>query len=421
MNGQTWAAADPAQQSAVATMVRPPQLPQPPLPPPQQASQLPQQPPLPPSLPPLPADDPNDDLVRLFAVSDLHVDAQENAYWLTRLSDTAYKRDAIIVAGDVSDDLIELRQSLDLLKSKFRDVFFTPGNHDLWVTKADRARGQSDSMLKLRAILKLCDYLGVHTRPMRVGNATAGVGIVPLLSWHHASWDPEPDLRGFAIPPVEQVMTDFRNCVWPAPLDPRTDSIARAVDALNDELLSAAQVSQSEPLVSFSHFLPRVELLPEKRFLTLPVLAKASGSDPLRNRVQLLRPTMHVFGHTHFGWDQTLDGTRFVQGALAYPGERTSRWHTLKVGDLGAEGPLHLWNSREGFAPHMHCRWSGYYEHHRREPERCMELAMYAAQQWPPTDERASCCMPDFSHEDGPTAMPGVRMLREDPAFVKPW
>ena len=37
---------------------------------------------------------------------------------------------------------------------------------------------------------------------------------------------------------------------------------------------------------------------------------QAVGSLPLGRRVRALRPHMHVFGHSHFGWDQTLDGTR---------------------------------------------------------------------------------------------------------------
>ena len=61
-------------------------------------------------------------------------------------------------------------------------------------------------------------------------------------------------------------------------------------------------------------------------------------------------------------WDATFadDGVRYVQAALAYPAERKSRWHTLKVGAFGADGPLLLWSANHGFAPHMHGRWSGY-------------------------------------------------------------
>ena len=53
-----------------------------------------------------------------------------------------------------------------------------------------------------------------------------------------------------------------------------------------------------------------------------PNLAKAVGSQLLAKRIQQLRPVAHVFGHTHFNWDSTIDGVRYVQRPLAYPKER---------------------------------------------------------------------------------------------------
>ena len=97
------------------------------------------------------------------------------------------------------------------------------------------------------------------------------------------------------------------------------------------------------------------QLNPEKRFLFFPNLSKAIGSQPLANRIHALQPNLHVFGHTHFGWDATFedDGVRYIQAALAYPTERCTRWHTLSVGAFGADGPLQIWSSVTGFAPPM--------------------------------------------------------------------
>lgn len=240
---------------------------------------------------------------RLFLVSDIHVDAIENWRWIERLSTTAYQTDALIVAGDVSESLERLETTLKLLAAKFALVFFTPGNHDLWVEEEG-----SNSMVKLQQIFVLCDRLGVATRPCRFGDGDCGIWVCPLLSFHHQRFDQEPDVQGWAIPTVVETMVDYRACSWPAGLSMLDDSVAAAMDAANDAHWSDELLTQrpsSEPLVTFSHFLPREELLPEKRFLFLPVLPKAAGSTFLGRRVASLRPTMHCFGRAAVGSEPT--------------------------------------------------------------------------------------------------------------------
>eukprot|EP00928_Gymnodinium_smaydae_P042732 TRINITY_DN28738_c0_g1_i1.p1 TRINITY_DN28738_c0_g1~~TRINITY_DN28738_c0_g1_i1.p1 ORF type:complete len:407 (+),score=63.38 TRINITY_DN28738_c0_g1_i1:143-1222(+) len=346
--------------------------------------------------------------VRLWAVSDIHTDIPDNAEWVNSLSDTAYQHDALILAGDVSEDLDILEATLTALRQKFRYLFFTPGNHDLWLLKGEQK--SPDSLAKLQHILELCQRLDVATGARRIAAGESeqhGIWVCPLLSWHHQSFDTEPDLEGWEIPSAEQVMVDYHACRFPSPLSMLDESVARAVDALNDgAVLGPAanamreQRLPGEPLVTFSHFLPRVELSLEKRFLMAPQLPKASGSRFLGDRVRALAPDVHIFGHTHFGWDAVHDGVRYIQAALAYPNERRARWPSLAIGDLGCAGPLLLWSSESGFVPKMKCRWSEYYEHHGRHPERVFELASYSAKYYQKIDARAVECMPDFSFKE---------------------
>lgn len=67
-----------------------------------------------------------------------------------------------------------------------------------------------DSLQKLRLVLQLCKELGIRTSPARLGNLC----IVPLLSWHHSSWDTEPDILG--VPHVSALsIADYGACSWP--------------------------------------------------------------------------------------------------------------------------------------------------------------------------------------------------------------
>jgi predicted phosphohydrolase len=272
--------------------------------------------------------------IRVWAVSDVHTDMKENMAALTdwpRCPD-----DVLILAGDVSNDLKVLRATLVIACDRFGHVFFCPGNHDLWLHKED---GCSDSIAKLRKIEAICQELGVHTSMGVVG----GVTIVPLHSWYHAGFDADPDVLDESLAPVDKVMMDFHVCKWPEGLTAHdgSDSIAKFMDSLNDEALAGTTrcaVRRGGPVISFSHFLPRPDLLPEKRLLFYPPLPKAAGSLLLGDRVGKLAPDLHVFGHTHYAWAQELGGVRYVQACLAYPRERDERPFSVKCSDKSRDG-----------------------------------------------------------------------------------
>ena len=46
--------------------------------------------------------------------------------------------------------------------------------------------------------------------------------------------------------------------------------------------------------VTYSHFLPRQELCPEKRFLSEPHLTKVMGSTFLEDQIRLVSPNLHI-------------------------------------------------------------------------------------------------------------------------------
>ena len=387
---------------------------------------------------PLPAADG----AKVFCVSDLHTDHEENLEWCRSLfaQREAYQRDVLIVAGDVTSGLVILEETLKLLAGTFGRVFYVPGNHDLWV-KGGRANSGGmhirpkpiTSLEKLDEIRALCARCGVAVEV----EYAAGAIIAPLLSWHHASWDTEPDIRGWdGIPPVERVLADYMRCEWPPPLSVHDDSIARRLDTLNDdggtpmqarvEALRAAH--PGAPLITFSHFVPRVDLSPEKRFLFVPTLAKGLGSTRLAERITSLAPALHVFGHSHIGWvrgrappppadllaripschahrrraedcdrtrcrcavqDATHDGVRYIQAPLSYPSERRDRLGTVATGERFPHGtpatPVLVYDGAAGtFPPRYDAGWSNFYARYPRLPGLSHVLAPYVASAFTP-------------------------------------
>ncbi|CAM8937115.1 unnamed protein product [Rhodiola kirilowii] len=303
--------------------------------------------------------------MKVFVLSDLHTDYPENMAWIKSISTTKRKKDVLLVAGDVAETFQNFVLTMTLLKDRFKHVFYVPGNHDLWCRREEE--NYADSLEKLESLRDACKRLGVHTDPMVV----EGLGIIPLLSWYHESFDRENDIAGFRIPSLEMACKDFHACRWPEGLSKRDAALSVYFDNMNERnqaLIKEIQKKCSQ-LITFSHFLPRQELCPEKRMLFYPNLHKIIGSDLLEVRIRSVIGTegspsaCHVFGHTHFCWDAVLDGIRYVQAPLAYPRERKRRMN-------GGEDWLPFCVYSNGkFSERLNpCYWSDYYSINPRDP-----------------------------------------------------
>ncbi|CAI8593433.1 unnamed protein product [Vicia faba] len=309
----------------------------------------------------------NSDGLRVFVVSDLHTDYDENLKWVERLSTVKYKDDVLLVAGDVAETYRMFFVTMSLLRERFEHVFYVPGNHDLWC----RREGQNyvDSVEKFNKLLDACKRIGVETNPMVVG----ALGIIPLFSWYHESFDKEEDITGYRIPSLEMACKDFYACNWPNGLSNGDTSLSLYFDALNNKQMESIKEIQKtcDHIITFSHFVPRQELCPEKRMLFYPKLPKIIGSDPLEDRIRSIHgaqgredaSSCHVFGHTHFCWDAVVDGIRYVQAPLAYPRERKRR---MNGGNKWL--PFCLYADKKFSNKLNPCFWSDYYSVIPRTP-----------------------------------------------------
>ncbi|GFP99094.1 hypothetical protein PHJA_002053300 [Phtheirospermum japonicum] len=312
---------------------------------------------------------------RVFVVSDLHTDYSENMSWVNSLSSHNHRDDVLVVAGDVAETYANFDLTMSIFKDKFKHVFFVPGNHDIWLRR--EKIDYLDSLDKLDKLLEACRRLGVETKPSIVD----GVGLIPLYSWYHESFDEERDITGIRIPSLEMACKDFHVCRWPDELGNGKTYLAQHFDSLNDKNWNIVEdiMRRCSRIISFSHFVPRQELCPEKRMLFYPNLPKIIGSKYLETRIRSIhgaegRPSAcHVFGHTHFCWDAILDGIRYVQAPLAYPRERKRRMN-------GGEEWLPFCIYADGnFADSMSpCYWSDYYSANPRTPDNT-QLAPWVA------------------------------------------
>ncbi|KAL5545341.1 hypothetical protein UlMin_009125 [Ulmus minor] len=295
--------------------------------------------------------------LRVFVVSDLHTDYVENMKWVKCLSTLRYNNDVLLVAGDVAETYNNFILTMSTLKDRFNHVFYVPGNHDLWCRR--EGGDYLHSLKKLNKLLDACKALGVEINPMVIND----LGIIPLFSWYHESFDKDKDITSICIPSLEMTRKDFHACKWPEELSSGDTSLALYFDEMNEINQSAIKVVQKTctQTIMFSHFVPRMFFYPK--------LPKIIGSDSLELRIRSIHgnegsgSACHVFGHTHFYWDAVIDGIRYAQAPLAYPRERKRRMN-------GGENWLPFCIYSEGkFSDKMStCYWSDYYSVNPRTP-----------------------------------------------------
>lgn len=251
--------------------------------------------------------------MRILTVSDLHVDYAENLAWVLQLGNSPtedFSSDVLVVAGDICDNLALLEEVLEHLSGIFAHVCFVPGNHELWVGQSSQEPIGPEidfdcSLEKFHAVTNLCARIGVQTEPLHLER----LSIVPLYSWYDFTFG-EPDNY------LRRAWRDFRACRWPDHMrHPRL--ISDYFLGLNEPSLDL----NNEVVISFSHFLPSLDVMPdaipEKRRKVYPVL----GSDKLGLQVQRLCPDIHIYGHSHVNQSKTVAGINYVNNAFAYPSE----------------------------------------------------------------------------------------------------
>jgi len=237
--------------------------------------------------------------MRIFAISDLHVDHPENARWVSQLSTWDYRHDALICAGDITHGLAQIGKTLVGLRKCFQVVAYLPGNHELWV----KNEAGKDSLQKFQEIQEVASESGAQTGVVDL----EAVCLVPVLAWYDHS---------FAVPSPELLerWADYHMCNWPAHFDQPV--ITRHFLSANPPFTPAP----GRPVISFSHFVPRNDLLPVHG-KAVDLLRPALGSEAIDAHVRKLGSSIHIYGHYHVNQRTMRDGITYINNAFGYPRE----------------------------------------------------------------------------------------------------
>lgn len=251
--------------------------------------------------------------MKLWAISDLHLDFAENRRVLARLP--AHPEDWLALAGDVSHRLEHLELCLKTLRPRFRGVVWVPGNHDLWTETVggEELRGEAKYLRQV----ELCRAHGVHTPEDPYPELEVGGRrhlLVPLhLLYDYSFRPPEVPLDGAVAWAVERgILCADEHYLHPDPY-PSRQAWCEARCAAAERRL--ARLDPHLPLLLVSHFPLRRDLVQ----INIPRFAIWCGTTRTEQWHRRFNVVKVVSGHLHVPSRRTVDGVEFCEVSLGYP------------------------------------------------------------------------------------------------------
>jgi 3',5'-cyclic AMP phosphodiesterase CpdA len=259
---------------------------------------------------------------RLVAVSDLHLSYDANRKVLDGIRPQG-PDDWLLVAGDVSEHVAQLEWAMRLLASRFAQVVWVPGNHDLWTHKSDPVTLRGEE--RYLHLVELCRRAGVLTPedPYQVFNGPDGpVRIAPLfLLYDYTFLAPGTQSKQESLAYAYEtgiVCTD-EYLLHPDPHPSREAWCQARVQEAEKRL---SECDRETPLVMVNHY-PLVR--EPTRVLRYPQFAQWCGTEATADWHLRFNTAAVVYGHLHIPRTTWHDGVRFEEVSLGYPREWQAR------------------------------------------------------------------------------------------------
>ncbi len=251
--------------------------------------------------------------MKLWAIADLHLAAEANREGLRLLA--PHPDDWLIVAGDVCESLDLFAEALEWLTSRFRQVIWVPGNHELWLT--DRGLAPRGSVAKYKALVDAARRARVLTPEDEfVAWPPSGDVIVPLCTLYDYGFRPDTVARKDVVPWA----AEFRNVaadehlINPAPFADMDEWCAQRCDETETRL--ARELPPDAHTILVGHFPLRQDLV---RIPRIPRFTPWCGTRRTDDWHRRYRAIVAVSGHLHVRRTDWRDDTRFEEVSLGYP------------------------------------------------------------------------------------------------------
>ena len=263
--------------------------------------------------------------MRLWAISDLHVDHPENRAALEVLP--SFPEDWLILAGDVANGVQRLDWCFQQLAPRFRQVVWVPGNHELWTIP--RSAPGPGGVALYESLVEVARHHGVLTPedPYPVVEYRNGqVLIVPLFLLYDYSFRPWHVRRDEVVRWAREGGSVCADEFVLHP-DPFPDRDSWCAARCKDAEARLGSYPASLPKVLINHFPLEEEhaVLPR-----IPRFTPWCGTRRTRGWHRRFNACAVVYGHLHIRGTQWLDGVPFREVSLGYP-PQWDRWRGIET------------------------------------------------------------------------------------------
>ncbi|KAK5939563.1 hypothetical protein PMZ80_007941 [Knufia obscura] len=295
---------------------------------------------------------------KLYAISDLHISHKSNHEALYLLP--PHPEDTLIIAGDIGEKLEHLHTTFALTTKLFKQVFWVPGNHELYtlphaagvahednalsptspasaqVPVPDNLRGE----MKYLECVKVANDYGVITPEDEfvtwhsddTPNAIKAL-ICPMFLLYDYSFRPDDVTRENALAWAQEhnIMATDEALLHPDPYETR-DAWCDALLAKTEQRLQSAmsKVDAETKVVLINHWPLREDLV------TIPSIPRFSlwcGTKRTEDWHTRFKADVVITGHLHVRRTDWRNGVRFEEVSLGYP----RQWESARERGKGVE------------------------------------------------------------------------------------
>jgi predicted phosphodiesterase len=255
---------------------------------------------------------------RLFAIGDVHLSFKGNRETLEKL--LPHPNDDLILAGDVGETPEHCRTAFAKAKECFREVWWVPGNHELYTMPSQKDHGERGHAKYMQCVNIAREY-GILT-PEDDYVLWEGEGgpvlVAPIFTLYDYSFRPGHVKLENALEWARELdieATD-EHLLYPDPYDSRIEWCHALVASTEAKLAAAVAAHPDKKLVIINHWQLREDLV------SLPNVPRFSlwcGTKKTEDWHNKFNAKVVISGHIHIRRTDWRDNTRFEEVSLGYP------------------------------------------------------------------------------------------------------